>query len=140
MAICGNRCLGEFMHYKIKEWQKKVLLRERKRHTAHRVASTPSAVLSQGGWGTPSLARVVPHPWPHPHLRQGNSPPPRKGHGTSGSIIRWRRGKPPPRNDIWDGDGVHPPYEGTHTCENITFPHPFGMRVVLMKSNTVKLC
>ena len=33
---------------------KKVLLREHKRHTSHRVASTPSAVLS----------REVPHHWP----------------------------------------------------------------------------
>ena len=39
----------------------KVLLRERKRHTAYRVLSTPSSVLSQrGGEGTPSLARIPP--------------------------------------------------------------------------------
>ena len=36
-------------------YNKKVLLRERKRHTAHHVASTPSAVLSGGG--TQFLAR-----------------------------------------------------------------------------------
>ena len=35
---------------------KKVLPRERKRHTTRCVSSTPSAVLSRGGGG-------VPHPW-----------------------------------------------------------------------------
>ena len=40
---------------------KKVLLRERKRHTDRDVSSTPSAVLS-GGRGTPSLAKVGTRP------------------------------------------------------------------------------
>ena len=39
---------------------KKVLLRERKRHTARRVASARYAALSRGD--TPSQVRGVPHP------------------------------------------------------------------------------
>ena len=67
---------------------KKVLLRERKRHTARRVTSTPSAVLTRGGTpsqvqiqtgGTPSQVQVqtvgYPHPldggYPHPALDVG---------------------------------------------------------------------
>ena len=42
--------------------QQEVLLRERKRHTARRVASTPSVVLTGGG-GVP-----------HPRSRQGGTP------------------------------------------------------------------
>ena len=104
---------------------KTVLLRERKRHTARHVASTPSAVLS---WGTPL-------PPPHPDLAGGTPSlvggtpswgTPGKGLGTS----HW--GTPPPertwdqwryygmdmgyspRKDmgpvevLWDGDGVTP--------------------------------
>ena len=72
------------------------LLRERKRHTTRRVASTTSAVLSRGG---------VPHPWsgvlqPGVPTRKGPGishwGTPWKGHGTSGSIMGWRWSKPPP--------------------------------------------
>ena len=49
---------------------KKVLLRERKRHTSRRIASTPSVVLAGPG-GTLSQDRGDPQ----------------KGHGTSGSIM-----------------------------------------------------
>ena len=103
---------------------KKVLLRERKRHTAHRVANTPYVVLSMGypipGWGVPR-PWVPPPPvltWPggtpsqdRAYPSSGATPPvltwlggtpsqdggtPQKGHGTSGSIIEWRWGTPPP--------------------------------------------
>ena len=73
---------------------KKVLLRERKRHTARRVVSTPSVVLTPPSWpggvpcwgvpylgtlqqGTPYPGRGVPYlgtPWqgtPHPDLARG---------------------------------------------------------------------
>ena len=65
---------------------KKVLLRERKRHTTRHVSSIPSAVLSKGA--TPSLTRVHPiltwlglvtHPWmeypPNPDLAGGGGTP-----------------------------------------------------------------
>ena len=62
----------------VSHFNKKVLLRERKRHTDCHVASTPSVVLTgRGGlphplWGVPGvptpppsrLGRGVPHPWP----------------------------------------------------------------------------
>ena len=42
---------------------KKVLLQERKRHTARHVASNPSVVLARGRGGTPSQDRGYhPHP------------------------------------------------------------------------------
>ena len=45
------------------EINKKVVLYERKRHTARRVASTCSAALSPGGGGTPIQPdKGVPHP------------------------------------------------------------------------------
>ena len=95
---------------------KKVLLREPKRHTAHYIASTPSVVLSWEGVDHPQQG--VPHPWPGgytipsqgvPHLCQGvpctgvplgKGPgtsqwgTPWKGHGNSGSIMGWRWGTP----------------------------------------------
>ena len=97
---------------------KKVLLRERKRHTARRVASTPSAVLSReggtpslageypilgSGWGYPMPSQGVPHPWVPPVWDWGTPwkepgtshwGPPWKGHGTSESIMGWRWGTP----------------------------------------------
>ena len=70
---------------------KKVLLRERKRHTDRGVSSTPSVVLYRGS--TPSLPGGTPiQPWrgvPHPALNWPGVPPP-----TS-------RGYPPP--PTWPG-------------------------------------
>ena len=58
---------------------KKVLLRERKRHTAHRVASARYAALSHGwGGGTPHHPDLVwGGPWvpPPSKLRLGTPPP-----------------------------------------------------------------
>ena len=61
---------------------KKVLLRERKRHTARRVASTHSAVLSRGGG--------VPHPW------QGGTTSPTRRYPSWGTtpILTWLEGYP----------------------------------------------
>ena len=94
-------------------WNKKVLLRERKRHTASRVASTPSVVLawrstpSQVGYPHPDLAAGVPD-----HRRGCLRVSPQKGHGTSGSIMGRRWGNPPPR--VWTDKQT----------ETIAVPHP----------------
>ena len=55
-------------------WNKKVLLHERKKHTARRVASTPSIVLSGAGvpWGTPSQDRGT---LGYPHSDLDRHPP-----------------------------------------------------------------
>ena len=61
-------------------YNKKILLRERKRHTTRRVASAPSAVLSHDGGGiSPFCSDMrggVPHPVPmvvlHPVQMGGN--------------------------------------------------------------------
>ena len=67
-------------------WNKKVLLRERKRHTARRVVSTPSVVLtgypppSSSGWGGGTLPGYPPGkgttPWGVSFL---GTPPPGQG-------------------------------------------------------------
>ena len=104
---------------------KKVLLRERKRHTARRVASASYAALSNGAGG-------VPHP-----VLAGTLQPSRPGQGgTQGTPhpdlslctplphpdLGW--GTPP----VQTCDGVPPPppvevWADTQS-ENITFPHP----------------
>ena len=87
---------------------KKVLLRERKRHTARRVSSTPPAVLSGGGAPYPWLGGGgVPHPWPgysHPDLAGEGTPslagvlpcPNLPGGGGASSLAA---GIPPPHLD-----------------------------------------
>ena len=68
----------------------KVLLRERNRHTARRVSSTPSAVLSRVGGGTPSLypSSVPGQDTPiwtwlgYPYLNLARVPPSGPGWGT----------------------------------------------------------
>ena len=84
---------------------KKVLLRERKRHTAHRIASTLSVVLVGEGdthrrGGYPIPGQGVPHlgvlpvlTWPGGYPRV--PPPPGKNMG--------------PVEVLWDGDGVPSP-------------------------------
>ena len=80
---------------KYKRYNKKVLLRERKRHTDRRVASTPSVVLT--GWGYPipgpDRGRGVPYPWMggYPHLWTG-------GQGWMGvpPVQGWMGVPPPP--------------------------------------------
>ena len=90
-------------------WNKKVLLREHKRHTARRVASAHSAAVSWpgggyphpvliGGGGTPSIpdhGGVYPHPVPigggarYPLISQmGISPPPSARWGYP-PLARW---------------------------------------------------
>ena len=111
--------------YKYKA-NKQVLPRERKRHTAHRVASATSAVLSQGGgypihgWGcTPVLTWLgggggtpswVP-PWEQTWDQSLGYP--QKGYGTSGSIMGCR----------W----CSPRFEQADTCENSTFPSYYAL-------------
>ena len=111
---------------------KKVLLRERKTHTARRVASARYAgrgdTPSSHGWGVPPTIQT----WdgvPPPTIQtwDGVLPPP--------TIQTWD-GVPPPTIQTWDGVLPHPPsrpgmgypfplppplkVEQTHTCENIT--------------------
>ena len=121
---------------------KKVILRERKKHTVRHVASTRFAEMS------PDWGGRVPHPVldrgvPHQVLTRGY--PPSAGWGTPCLDLGW--GTP---IQTWDGvppfsrmgylppiqtrDGVHPhvqTWDGVLPCkcrqtENITFPHPFG--------------
>ena len=110
-------------------YKKKVLLRERKRHSTRCIASTPSAVLSWGR-GTPSLAGGYPilawwgYPIPSqgvPYLglplsREGTwdqslGYTPLKGHGTSRSIMRWKWGTSQERTwDQWKYYGMEMGY------------------------------
>ena len=105
---------------------KKVLLRERKRHTVRRVSSTPCAVLSWGrGYPITGCGLMYPTVWDwgsvtgkdpwKGHGTSGSMMGWRWGthwkvHGTSGSMMGWRWGTPPPR------------CEQTDTSENSTFP------------------
>ena len=88
----------------------KKVLRECKRHTAHHIASTHCAALSQGGGVPPSSQQegVPPPHWPGwglpPTVRLSGVPPPPSG----------LMGVPPPR------------CEQTDACENSTFPIPSG--------------
>ena len=122
---------------------KKVLLRERKRHTARRVVSTPSVLAGgvmdpgpppPGGYpdpgppppGVPGPPRGYPDPGPPqggPGTPRGLGTPP-GGPGTppaapwhSGKCCKalWDMGTPPLWTDRWmDGR--------TDACQNITFP------------------
>ena len=93
---------GQLLSYLM---NKKVLLRERKRHTARRVGSTPSAVLSLGG-GTQSL-------------------------GGRGGTISLAGGYSIPGKDmgpvevLWDGDGVPPMWTDNQNW-NYYLPPSFG--------------
>ena len=85
---------------------KKVLLRERKRHTARRVASARYAALSSGGGrvtpGTPPSRPGQGYPGYHPHHPDlaGVPPHPRPGMGYPPTIQTWP-GYPP--TQTWDG-------------------------------------
>ena len=96
---------------------KKVLLRERKRHTARRVASARYAALSNG-W----VGGGVPHPVMggvplHPDLGQDTPPPTQTWHGVP---PRPGTGYDPHQDLGW---GTPPPRKCGQT-ETITFPHP----------------
>ena len=120
---------------------KKVLLRERKRHTARHVASTPYVVLSwltppppagwpPSGWTWPPRQLDLTPPtswtWPTPPGPTGPDPPIPKPAGPD----------PPPQLDLTPpllaGPDPPPPAESaecpppvdrqTDTCQNITFP------------------
>ena len=103
---------------------KKVLLRESKRHTARRVASARHAALSNG-WGGGEL--------PYPVLVVGEYPwyPPPSRPGLGGylpTIQTWPGGIPqvPPTIQTWDGVPPHPDLGwGTpiQTCYGVP-PHP----------------
>ena len=89
---------------------KKVLLRECKRHTDCRVASTRYAVPVRGGWYPPGkvgapLSRPGRYP---PSSRPGRYPPP---------IQTWE-GRYPPPIQTWEGVGT-PPCELTHKVKTL---------------------
>ena len=93
-------------------FNKKVLLRERKRHTDRGISSTPSAVLSLGG--TPSQVPLCPYlAWGVPIPGQGSIP----------SLV----GEYPIRVPLiltWSGVGYHPsPPPSGGQSENITSCH-----------------
>ena len=106
------------------ESHKKILLRERKRHTARRVASTTSVVLTQRGgvhhlrsrsrWGVPHprSRREVPHPWP------GGTPSQVQTGGTPSQV--WMGGLPHP----WG----YPSLAGVPHCPDLGWgtPPPSG--------------
>ena len=88
---------------------KKVLLRERKRHTARRVASTRYAALSGGGTqGTPpsTPGQGVPHQDLVGEGYLGYPPPSRPGQGYPGYLPPSRPGQGVPHPDLVAGWGV----------------------------------
>ena len=104
---------------------KKVLLRERKRHIARRVASTRYAALSpDGGGGYPHLVlhRGTPTPiqfwWRVPPIGWMGYPP-SSGWGTSHRL---------------NGVPLPPPHRRCEQTENITFRHPW-MRAVKIQAS-----
>ena len=104
---------------------KKVLLRERKRHTDRRLASTPSVVLTGGGGGYPITGQGGIRIQGTPRIQGWMGVPPVQG---------WMG--VPPHLDL---AGVPPPRRCGQT-ENITFPHPsdaVGNKLVLSDSRWV---
>ena len=80
-------------------WYKKVLLRERKRHTARRVVSTPSVVLT--GYPPPPILTGPGGTLPgYPHSGQGGAPPSRVS-----PILTWQ-GTPLGRVPPWQGTPI----------------------------------
>ena len=76
--------------FSILNYNKKVLLRDLKRHTTRRVASARSAGLpSEGEWGTPALS--WPGRYPSPTLARGYPSP-----VLTGGTPVLRLGYPPP--------------------------------------------
>ena len=123
-SLLPHRTIGSHSceYQTIYRQNKKVLLRERKRHTARRVVSTPSVVLTG-----------YPPSWP------GRVPPPRcLPHGILGNVAKHYGIWVPPRvcpMAFWEmlqsimGYGYPlPPWTDrlmdgrTDTCQNITFP------------------
>ena len=109
-------------------FNKKVLLRERKRHTARRVASARYADLSpdEGGGGVPhpvSWMRVPPiSTWDGVPLIWIWDGVPHSGPGMGYPCLDLRWGIPLCPDLGW---GTHPPNRGvTWQTENSTFPHP----------------
>ena len=91
---------------------KKVLLRERKRHTTRRLASAPSVVLHR--WkGYPCQVSTGGIPWVPPCPDLAGVPLSDKDMGPV--EVLWDGDMVPPGKDmgpvevLWDGDGVHPP-------------------------------
>ena len=148
----GNKNNGDYRFEK-NLWNcsktRKVLPRERKRHTARRVVSTCSVALSPRGGGKGVPHPVLPGRYPHPVLMWGDRVPTFSPdvRGVSHPVLTggyplgldggypsegtWNRALwyPPEWTwdqwvaVLWDGDGVFP-CEQTDTCENSTLAIP----------------
>ena len=120
-----------FVVYGKNRFNKKVLLRERKRHTARRVVTTPFVVLT--GYPPPPAGYPLPPGWtwqgtPPPRLDlagypppagPGRVPPPRcLPHGILGNVANHYGIWVPP---LWTD-------RRTDTCQNITFPSYYVRR------------
>ena len=97
-------CTDYFIVLTRKIGNKKLLLRERKRHTARRIASARYAALCNGGGGTPGRGGTPSQVWVRgypisgpggishlrgvPHLRSGGVPHHRSGEGTPSQVGR----------------------------------------------------
>ena len=110
-----------------KKRNKKILLHERKRHTARCVASTPFVVLTGYPPSRVPRARVPPwpgYPLPPSWTRQGNPPPPAGPGRVPPWLPRGILGNVAKHYGIW----VPPLWTDrlmdgrTDTCQNITFP------------------
>ena len=125
---------------------RKVLLRERKRHTAHGVASARSATLSPGGGRDVPASRPnrgggeYPHPvltggyYLHPVPTGGGVPPSSPDRGLPHPVplsAGWGYPHPPLPNQL---DGVSPPLEMWTERHLWTqyLPHSFGMRAIII--------
>ena len=84
---------------------KKVLLRERKRHTARRVPSACCAALSNGRGPYPDM-RGVPHP-----VMVGDTPSSHGGGVPNPVMVEGYPSVPPSRSGVWYPS--HPPRPGT---------------------------
>ena len=103
---------------------KKILLRERKRHTARRVASARYAALFNGGGG-------LPHPvldgWrgvPYPVLDGGGVTPSSPGWGEGGTPSRPGQGVGVPHPVLVQGGTPHPELEWGTPCQLDGIPPP----------------
>ena len=136
-SFCQITICHFFLCYLKSFCNKKVLLRERKRHTARRVVSTPSVVLPgyppRGGYpdlGTPPGGTQI---WVPPSPPGGSRyPPGGSGYPLGGSGYPPRGGGTRtwvPPGGVGPGtprggypDLGTPPCGQTNTCENSTFP------------------
>ena len=118
---------------------KNVLLRERKRHTARRIASNPPAVLFWGGYPIPGWGEYPNPGWEGVPIPGGGYPIPGWGYPILGNCLSgigvlpwqgtWDQSLRYPLERKWDQwkyygmeKGTSPECGQTDTCENSIFP------------------